>query len=180
MTRHVFFSFHYDDDAWRTSQVREIGALTGDRQAYDNDWESVRKKTKAKIKSWIDRQMDNRTCAVVLVGSNTASSDWVKYEICEAWRREMGVVGVRIHGLKDDEGKTSHVGKNPFEYFMCGDEKFSFVANCFDPKEHIGCRDDDNSIYKVIKSSLDDLIETAIYTRVYHKNDRTLQPISES
>lgn len=178
MTRHVFFSFHFDDDAWRTSQVRQMGVLEGERVAYDNSWEKVREDTPEKIESWIDQQMDNRTCVVVLIGSNTASSDWVRYEICEAWRREMGVVGVRIHGLKDDEGKTSHVGINPFEYFICGNEKFSFVAECFDPEEHLGYGEDDDSIYKVIESNLDDLIESAIYTRIYHKGVLTLQPIS--
>ena len=29
----------------------------------------------------------------------------------------MGVVGIRIHGLKDSNGRTSYEGKNPFDNF---------------------------------------------------------------
>lgn len=178
MTRHVFFSFHYDEDAWRTSQVRQMGVLEGDRKTYDNDWESIRKDTPEKIKSWIAQQMKNRSCIVVLVGSNTASREWVRYEICEAWKRDMGVVGVRIHGLKDSDGKTSSRGEDPFDNFLCGNQIFSSVAECFDPEEHIEDGDYDNSIYEVIESNLEDLIVSAIDARTYHKEVRTLRPIS--
>lgn len=43
MTRKCFYSFHYEPDNWRASQVREMGALDGNRPATDNDWEEVKK-----------------------------------------------------------------------------------------------------------------------------------------
>lgn len=43
MARRVFFSFDYAKDAWRTSTVRSIGAIEGNRPAAPNAWETVRK-----------------------------------------------------------------------------------------------------------------------------------------
>ena len=53
-TRKVFYSFHYVPDAWRASQVRNMGVMEGNQPASDNDWESIKKKGDAAIKSWID------------------------------------------------------------------------------------------------------------------------------
>lgn len=41
MARKCFFSFHYTPDNWRVSQVRNIGAIEGNKPAKDNDWETV-------------------------------------------------------------------------------------------------------------------------------------------
>ena len=41
MARKVFFSFHYQPDNWRVSQVRNIGVIEGNQPAKDNDWETV-------------------------------------------------------------------------------------------------------------------------------------------
>lgn len=43
MTRKCFYSFHYEPDNWRASQIREMGTLEGNRPATDNDWEEVKK-----------------------------------------------------------------------------------------------------------------------------------------
>lgn len=43
MTRKCFYSFHYEPDNWRASQIREMGSLEGNRPATDNDWEEVKK-----------------------------------------------------------------------------------------------------------------------------------------
>jgi hypothetical protein len=42
MARKVFFSFHYDPDKWRASQVRNMGALEGNVPCSDNDSETGR------------------------------------------------------------------------------------------------------------------------------------------
>jgi len=39
--RQVFYSFHYKPDCWRASQVRNIGAIEGNKPAPDNDWETI-------------------------------------------------------------------------------------------------------------------------------------------
>ena len=39
MARKCFYSFHYQPDNVRASQVRNIGAIEGNQPVSDNDWE---------------------------------------------------------------------------------------------------------------------------------------------
>ncbi len=115
MARRCFYSFHYEPDNWRASTVRQIGAVEGNQPATDNDWESVAGGVNAeeKIKRWIATQLQGRTCTIVLVGSGTAKRKWINHEIIKSWNDGLGVVGIRIHGLKDRFGQTSTSGENP-------------------------------------------------------------------
>lgn len=133
MKRRVFYSFHYKPDNWRAAEVRNIGAVEGNGPATDNDWETVKRGGEAAIKRWIAKQMDGRTCTVVLVGANTANRKWINYEIVESWKRGMGVVGIRIHGLKDRLRNTDTMGGNPFEHMKVGQEKLSSIVKCYNP-----------------------------------------------
>ena len=134
MKRRVFFSFHYEPDASRASQVRNIGALDGNSPVSDNDWEQVKRGGDAAIERWIAEQMKYRSCTVVLVGSDTANRKWINYEIVKSWNDDMGVVGIHIHGLKDLSGTTSLKGLNPFD-FIPGPYggKLSSTVKCYDP-----------------------------------------------
>lgn len=42
--RQVFYSFHYNNDVLRVSQIRSIGALEDNKPVSANDWEEVRKR----------------------------------------------------------------------------------------------------------------------------------------
>src|SRR5262245_40718027 len=121
MARNCFYSFHYKPDNWRAATVRSIGVIDGNKPATDNDWETVTKGGDAAIKKWINDQMDGRSCAVVLVGTETANRKWINYEIVKAWDDKKGVVGIRIHGLKNSDEKISAKGANPFDYINYGD-----------------------------------------------------------
>ena len=68
MKRQVFFSFHYQPDSWRASQVRNTGALDGNEPFSDNAWEQVKRGGDRAIERWIAAQMNYRSCTVVLVG----------------------------------------------------------------------------------------------------------------
>jgi len=114
MARRVFFSFHFANDFWRTQQVRNINALEGQTLCSPNDWEEVKRRGDAAIENWIDEQMSGKSCIIVLVGSQTASRPWVLREIVKAWNGKKGVLGIRINGLKDKDGRTSAPGDNPF------------------------------------------------------------------
>ena len=81
MKRQVFFSFHFSNDIWRVGQVRNMGIVEGQDLFSDNGWEQVRLKSDDAIKRWIDKEMQMRSCVVVLIGSETADRKWVKYEI---------------------------------------------------------------------------------------------------
>ncbi len=137
MARRVFYSFHYKPDVMRVSQVRQIGALEGNRPATDNDWETITSGKDPAIKKWIAEQMNGRSCTVVLVGQNTANRKWINYEIVKSWNSSMGVVGIHIHGLKNPAtGYISKKGGNPFGYIPYGDtgKKLSSIVKCYDPE----------------------------------------------
>ena len=161
MKRRVFYSFHYKPDSWRASMVRNIGVVEGNRPATDNDWETVKKGRDRAIKDWIERQIENRSCTVVLVGANTAGRKWIDYEIIKSWNDGMGVVGIRIHGLKDQDGQVSSQGKNPFSCINFDSAQLlSSVAKCYNPR---GSSSEDK--YDWIRKYLSEVIEEAISIR---------------
>lgn len=114
MARSTFVSFHYERDHARVQQVLNMGAIEGQKILDSQDWEAVRRKGRAGIEKWIDDQMSGKDAVVVLVGKETASREWVDYEIRKAWDGHFPIVGIRIHGLKDLDGKTDSNGANPF------------------------------------------------------------------
>jgi len=159
MKRRVFYSFHYKPDAWRASQVRNIGAVEGNRPATDNDWETVKRGGDAAIRRWISGQMGGRSCTIVLVGTNTAGRKWITHEIVESWNEEMGVAGIHIHGLADQHGVTKK-GGNPFEHVSFNGGRLSSVVKCHDPPGG-----DSRAKYGWISNYLADIIEAAIDIR---------------
>ena len=124
MARKIFFSFHYERDAWRAGQVRNSNVVSAeDRYGFIDaaDWESIKKKGNAAIERWIDDQLKNTSVTAVLIGAETASREWVQQEILKSWNRGNGIVGVRIHNIKDQDQKTDTAGRNPFDDFKLPD-----------------------------------------------------------
>ena len=117
-TRTVFYSFHYQEDAWRVQQIRQINALEGQPILNSQDWEAVKRQGNQAIMNWIDQQMAYKRAVVVLVGGKTASRPWVQYEIKKSWREKKPLVGIRIHGLSDNYGNTTSPGANPFQQVL--------------------------------------------------------------
>ncbi|MEG1729975.1 MAG: TIR domain-containing protein [Bacteroidaceae bacterium] len=79
--RQAFYSFHFKNDSWRAGQVRNIGVVEGNTPVSSNDWEKVKRKGDDSIKRWIDTHMDYRSCAIVLIGSGTASRKQCRFKI---------------------------------------------------------------------------------------------------
>ncbi len=160
--RKVFYSFHYERDAWRAGQVRNMGVVEGNREASPNEWEEIKRAGEDAIKRWIREQMSGRSCVVVLIGRETASRKWVQYEIGYGWEQGKGVVGVYIHNLRDQDGNTDSKGPNPFDQFTLtfsdGSEvRLSRVVRAYDPPAR--------NAYNHIKQNLADWIEEAIEIR---------------
>ena len=107
--RRVFFSFHYQEDAWRAAQIRNARTIEGNEPVSDNNWEQVKRGGERAIRRWIDMQLETRSCLVVLVGAHTAERKWVNYEIQQAWKLGKGLVGVRIDRLKDRTGQQNRL-----------------------------------------------------------------------
>ena len=161
--RQVFYSFHYKNDVMRVQQVRNMGVIEGNEPTSPNNWEELKRKGDKSIEKWIDDNMKNRSCVVVLIGSDTASRKWVDYEIKKAWNDGKGVVGIYIHNLNCPNNGTSTKGKNPFATFTlkAGKEKLSDTVQCYNPKS--------NDAYNDIQNNIDDWIEEAINIRKNYK-----------
>lgn len=176
MKRQVFFSFHYDNDVWRASKVRNMGVVEGQPLFSDNGWEKVRRSSETAIKNWIEKEMNMRSCVVVLIGEETASRKWVKYEIEEAWKKGKGIVGIYVHNLYDQNNEQSEKGDNPFDSFYVdktinyikersypadsNDIKLSNVCKAYD-----SCYTMSTNVYNYIRSNIEEWIEEAIRIR---------------
>lgn len=117
MARRVFFSFHYDKDNWRAGVVRNSWVTKPDREAagfWDaTEWEEVKNHSDRAIKRWINKQMKGTSVTAVLIGAQTYDRRWVNYEIGHSHEMRNGILGVRIHNIKNKNGFTSMRGKNP-------------------------------------------------------------------
>ena len=160
MARKVFFSFHYKPDAWRASQVRNIGAIEGNKPASDNDWETVKKGGDEAIKKWINDQLYGRSCTIVLIGSETAGRKWIIYEIEKSWNDRKGLLGIYIHNLKDAEGKQSIKGKNPFADFTVNEKSLDTIVKAYDPPFS-----NSKDVYDYISNNIETWIDAAIKIR---------------
>ena len=138
MARTTFFSFHYDNDIWRASQVRnsdvvddgieESGFIDG------ASWESIKREGDDAVRDWINRQMKGCSVTVVLIGSDTYDRKWVNYEIEKSYREGMGLVGVRIHKIEDENGNRDQRGENPLSKYQDSNtgESLSSIFNTYD------------------------------------------------
>lgn len=157
--RQIFYSFHYGNDVLRVQQIRNIGALEENKPVSPNEWETVKRGGEASIKKWIDDNLKYKSCVVVLIGSDTANREWVKYEIEKAYNDGKAVLGIYIHNLKCPNTGTCRQGANPFDSFTLNGngKKLSSVVKCYNPSP--------NNAYSDIANNLEKWIEEAIATR---------------
>ena len=162
--RRTFYSFHFDNDAWRASQVRNIGVTEHDEPVTSNAWEEVKRGGDTAIRKWINDQMSTRSCAIVLIGSQTANRKWVNYEIGKAWDDKKGLLGIHIHRLLNQDRKVSTKGNNPFSYV-----KLTNGKTIADYPGHVTVYNppytDSKDVYSYIKNNLEGWVENAIKNR---------------
>lgn len=116
MVRKVFFSFHYTRDAWRVSQVRNCNVVSRYEKNpfYDKaGWESIKRQGEQAIKNWIEKQLNGTSVTVVLIGKETATRPWVRYEIKRSLELGKGLIGVDIYKIKNRNGNVDDAGSNP-------------------------------------------------------------------
>lgn len=153
MSRKVFYSFHFDNDNWRAGQVRNMGVVEGNQPVSGNKWEEI-KQSEASIKRWIDDNLKDKSCLIVLIGEKTSERKWVKYEIKRAWELGKAVCGIYIHNLKNVYGEQSKKGRNPFASFI----------PVFETRYTLS-----DYVYNDIKNNIANLVEKAIEVRKQYK-----------
>ena len=163
--RRVFFSFHYERDAWRAAQIRNAGVLEGNAPVTDNAWEEVKRGGNQAIQRWIDQQLSTRSCAVVMVGTHTAQRAWIWYEIDRAWQLGKGVVGICIHQLKNQDGLQSQEGTNPFIGHSITGTRGEQVDMSGVVHSYRAQTSDSQQAYRTIVTNLEGWVEEAIAIR---------------
>ena len=159
MAKQAFYSFHYQPDNWRASQIRNIGTIEGNKPAPDNDWETITKGGDAAIQKWIHDQMKYRSCTIVLVGTNTAGRKWINYEIEKSWKDKKGVLGINVHNIKDSNSNQSLQGSNPFNLNVNG-LYLSTAVKLYNPPYT-----DSKEVYNYISDNISGWLDDAITIR---------------
>lgn len=136
MARRVFFSFHYERDVWRASQVRNnYVTKDGIEEAGYIDaasWESVKKKGDDEVKKWIQNQLYGTSVSAVLIGAETSTRDWVMYELVESLNRGNGLFGIYIHNIKDSSKRTDRMGSNPLSLLTYNQKSIGHLLMTYD------------------------------------------------
>ena len=103
--------------------------------------------------------MAKRSCLVVLIGATTSGRKWINYEIEKAYELNKGIVGIYIHGLKDENGNQTTKGSNPFYNILIGKnkERLSKYVECYEAPHSTS-----TYVYDDIKNNIEQLIEDAI------------------
>jgi MTH538 TIR-like domain (DUF1863) len=116
MARYVFFSFHYQRDIVRVNQIRNLPEIVDKAAAGFKDaslWEDAKKKSDDAIKNLIDDGLKGTTVSVVCIGYQTAGRKFINYEIQKSIDRGNGILGVKIHHLKNFAGESDPEGNTP-------------------------------------------------------------------
>lgn len=160
MARRVFYSFHYKPDSSRAGLVRNMGVVEGNKPATDNDWEEVKRGGDKAIQTWIDGQLEGKSCTVVLIGTNTAGRKWINYEIKASWAAGKGLLGIYVHNLKDLDSKQSTQGNNPFDGFNVNGTSLSNIVRAYNPPFS-----DSKQVYNHVLQNFAQWIEDAVAIR---------------
>jgi len=127
MARKVFFSFHFQRDSWRASQVRNCWVTKGTANSFMDaaNWERVKRSGDKAVKNWINSQLTGTSVTIVLIGTETANRKYVNYEIEQSYKRGNALIGIYIHDLKNQFGQSEWwPGRNPFSNFKLTSSNF--------------------------------------------------------
>lgn len=121
MAKRVFFAFHYADVAsFRANVVRNHGTVKDETEEivfFDASiWEDEKKDGELALKRYINKNLQRTSVTCVLIGTETYSRKWVRYEIFKSLEKSNKLLGIYIHKIKDKDGKTATKGPNPFEH----------------------------------------------------------------
>ena len=132
--RKAYFSFHFDD-IMRVNNVRQAWKIDHPdaptmRSFYDSSlWESRKLENPESIKRLIREGVEHTSAICVLVGSETWSRRWVRYEIARAVIDGRGLLAVHLNNLRHHLTKLPSVlGQNPLAYMAVGKVQPSLLA----------------------------------------------------
>jgi len=121
MARRVFFGFHYQDVIdFRANVVRNHWMTKPDGDAagfFDASiWETAKKTGSTAVKRLINSGLDGTSVTCVLIGSQTYTRPWVRYEIVKSFRKGNSILAVHINSIRGKDQITKPNGPNPLSY----------------------------------------------------------------
>lgn len=119
MAKRVYFAFHYQDvKDFRANVVRKHNFTGGVESAgyYDHSiWEETKNTNPLALKRLINSELENTSVTAILIGSDTWSRRWVRYEIMKSIERGNRVIGIHINSIAGKDGMTKPLDPNPFD-----------------------------------------------------------------
>ncbi len=121
MAKRVFFAFHYQDVIdFRANVVRQHWVTKPNRDAagfFDSSiWESAKRQGSIALKRLINSGLDGTSVTCVLIGSQTYSRPWVRYEILKSFKKGNSIFAVHVNPIKGKDERTKAKGPNPLSY----------------------------------------------------------------
>jgi len=156
--RRCYISFDAAHDLWRVQQVRNMGRIEAQPLLDRGAWDAVLRRGEEAVAAWVDDNMRGKECLVVLVGAQTASRKWVRYEIERAWRAGLGILAIHIHNLKDRNGRRAEKGADPFDGLLV--EGRAVEGRVYDPPFS-----DSTAVYEYIRNNVGQWISDAVNAR---------------
>ena len=144
-------------DSFRASKIRNMKNFEQPIVFAEEDWSTIANQSETEIQNWIDQQLKQSDCLVVLIGEETAKKKWINYSIKRAYELNKGVVGIFVHRLLDEAGDPSERGEDPFHYVDLNSIKFSRFVQRFE-SDHVTER----YVYHDIRRNITQLIENAL------------------
>ena len=129
MARRLYFSFDYKD-LFRVNQIRSMPDVISIARGGFQDastWAEAKAKGDRVAKAMIDAALEDTSVTVVCVTAGTAEDEYVNYEIEQSLARGNGLVGLRIHELKDEDGKIAEPGAVPEQIEANGFKAYKYV-----------------------------------------------------
>jgi MTH538 TIR-like domain (DUF1863) len=124
--RNAFFSFHWKD-IMRVNVVRNVWKISHPdspqmRSFYDYSlWESRKADGDDAIKRLIREGVEYTSAVCVLIGSETWSRRWVRYEIAREIVNGRGLLGVHLNSIRHHQTLTAHTrGYDPLAAMAVG------------------------------------------------------------
>lgn len=124
--RRAYFAFHFDD-IMRVNNVRQAWKIHHadspiKRSFYDSSlWESRKLQSPDSLKTLIREGVEYTSAVCVLIGSQTWSRRWVRYEIARAVIDGRGLLAVHLNNLRHHVSRlTDACGPNPLAHMAVG------------------------------------------------------------
>ena len=105
--RRVYFSFDYSRDLERVKKIYQLpNVLSRSAGGFQTSevWQGAAKRGDAAAKGLINDALMNTTVTVVCIGSRTAHSKFLVYELERSLEMGNGLVGIKINNMPDQDG----------------------------------------------------------------------------